>query len=63
MQGLKKDEMLRILPGQEPAEGNGVFAPFSGIPANTMFLVTRLRGKSGAPVFIARLERLPPFYR
>lgn len=59
MQGLKKGEMLGILPDQEPGEGNGVFAPFFGIPANTMFLVTRLAAKTGAPVFIARTERLP----
>ena len=58
MQGLRKGEMLGILPDQEPGEGNGVFAPFFGIPANTMVLVSRLAGKAKAPVFIARTERL-----
>ena len=59
MQGLKRGEMLGILPDQEPGEGNGVFAPFFAIPAYTMVLVGRLARKSGAPVFLARTERLP----
>lgn len=58
MLGLKKGEMLGILPDQEPGEGNGVFAPFFGIPANTMVLVSRLAARAAAPVFIAHTERL-----
>ena len=60
MQGLKRGELIGILPDQEPpGEGNGVFAPFFGIPAYTMVLVNRLARKSGAAVFIATTERLP----
>ena len=59
IQGLKRGEMLGILPDQEPGEGNGVFAPFLGVAAYTMVLVPRLAAKAGAPVFIAESERLP----
>ncbi|GAB6039731.1 lysophospholipid acyltransferase family protein [Endothiovibrio diazotrophicus] len=59
MQGLKRGEMVGILPDQEPGEGNGVFAPFFGIPAYTMVLVNRLARRNGAALFIGYAERLP----
>ncbi|HKJ76275.1 MAG TPA: lysophospholipid acyltransferase family protein [Gammaproteobacteria bacterium] len=56
---LKRGEMAGILPDQDPHDPDGTFAPFFGIAANTMTLLTRFAAKSGAPVFIAWAERLP----
>ena len=48
-----------ILPDQDPGKGAGEFAPFFGIQANTMTLLSRLAAKSGATVLTAYVERLP----
>ena len=56
---LEKGEMVGILPDQEPGAGAGVFAPFFGVPANTMVLMSRLALKTKAPVIFAYAERLP----
>ncbi len=56
---LEKGEMVGILPDQEPGAGAGVFAPFFGVPAYTMVLVSRLALKTKAPVIFAYAERLP----
>ncbi|MDW8478617.1 MAG: lipid A biosynthesis acyltransferase [Xanthomonadales bacterium] len=48
-----------ILPDQRPRWGEGVFAPFFGIPTYTMTLVSRLARRTGAPVLLAFAERLP----
>jgi Kdo2-lipid IVA lauroyltransferase/acyltransferase len=56
---LRKGEALGILPDQDPGEEGGVFAPFFGIAASTMTLVSRLALKTGAPVFLTWAERLP----
>lgn len=58
-QALARNEMIGILPDQEPGAGSGVFAPFFGVPAYTMVLLTRLARKSGAPVVYCFAERLP----
>jgi KDO2-lipid IV(A) lauroyltransferase len=56
---LKRGELIAILPDQVPAEKRaGEFAPFFGIPAFTMTLLSRLAAKSGAPVFFVYAERL-----
>lgn len=56
---LKRGEMIGILPDHDPPEGSGtVFAPFFGIPANTMDLVSKLAARSGAPVLFFVAERL-----
>ena len=45
---------------QDPGdEHGGIFAPFFGISASTMTLVSRLALKTGAPVFLTWAERLP----
>lgn len=59
MQALRAGGIVGILPDQEPGAGTGVFAPFFGIPAYTMTLVSRLAGKRNVPVIIAVAERLP----
>ncbi len=56
---LRDGEVLGILPDQDPGDEGGVFAPFFGIAANTMTLVSRLALKTGVPVFLTWAERLP----
>lgn len=58
-QALKKNEIIGILPDQDPRQSGGVFAPFFGIQANTMTLLSRLAQKSGATVLCTYAERLP----
>lgn len=56
---LERGEMIAILPDQVPAQrGGGVFAPFFGIPASTMVLLSRLAIKTGAAVLFAYADRL-----
>jgi KDO2-lipid IV(A) lauroyltransferase len=56
---IKRGEMVWIMPDQVPASRrNGVFAPFFGVPASTMVLLSRLAIKTGAPVVYAYAERL-----
>jgi len=61
---LRDGEVLGILPDQDPGDEGGVFAPFVfapffGIAASTMTLVSRLALKTGVPVFLTWAERLP----
>jgi len=59
-QALQRNEMIGILPDQVThSAGTGVFAPFFGVPADTMILVSRLARKTGAPVIFTYAERLP----
>lgn len=57
---LENGEMVAILPDQVPASRSGaVYAPFFGVPASTMVLLSRLAMKTQAPVVFAYAERLP----
>lgn len=58
-QTLREGRAVGILPDQDPGREGGVFAPFFGIPANTMVLVSRLAMKSAAPAFLTYAQRLP----
>ena len=58
-QALGRNELIGILPDQDPREPNGAFAPFFGLPANTMTLLSRLAHKTGAAVVFTYAERLP----
>lgn len=58
-QALRRGEAIGILPDQNPEPGSGVFAPFFGIPAYTMVLISRLARKTGASLILAYAERLP----
>ena len=58
-QVLAKNEVIGILPDQDPRTNNGSFAPFFGIQANTMTLLSRLAQKSGATILLTYAERLP----
>lgn len=55
---LSRGETIGILPDQEPAQGQGVFAPFFGIPSYSMSLLSRLAHKTDAVVVFAYAERL-----
>jgi KDO2-lipid IV(A) lauroyltransferase len=56
---LKKGETVGILPDQEPATESGIFAPFFGVPALTMTLVSGLVERTGARVICGFAQRLP----
>ena len=51
--------VVGILPDQRPKQGDGVMAPFFGVPALTMVLLSRLARSTGAAVVFAFCERLP----
>ncbi|MCB1778114.1 MAG: lysophospholipid acyltransferase family protein [Candidatus Competibacteraceae bacterium] len=65
LKALQCGEMLGILPDQDLGSDDGeeiagrVFAPFFGIAASTMTLVSRLARKTGALVLLTWAERLP----
>lgn len=54
---LHAGEAIGILPDQQPP-GEGVFAPFFGVPAKTMTLFGKLAARSRAPVVLGWAERL-----
>jgi KDO2-lipid IV(A) lauroyltransferase len=54
---LKAGGVVAILPDQQPKRGDGEFAPFFGIEALTMTLVSRLAERTGAPLLCAWCER------
>lgn len=56
---LEAGGVVGILPDQRPKQGEGVAAPFFGVPALTMVLVSRLAARTGAQVLFAFCERLP----
>ena len=58
-QALAANELVAILPDQDPRDKGGQFAPFFGIQANTMTLLSRLSQKSNATVLCCYAERLP----
>jgi len=51
--------VVGILPDQKPKHGEGVSAPFFGVPASTMVLLPRLANRTGAMVLFSFVERLP----
>ena len=58
LKALKNKEFVVILPDQEPNTGTGVFAPFFGLQAYSMTLVSRLAKKTQSTVVIAFAKRL-----
>ncbi len=58
-QALRNNEIIGILPDQDPRQSGGQFAPFFGIQANTITLLSKLAQRSGATVLCAYAERLP----
>ena len=57
---LKHGGAVGILPDQQPKLGDGEFAPFFGVQALTMTLVSRLAERTGATVLLAWCERTGP---
>jgi KDO2-lipid IV(A) lauroyltransferase len=50
--------VVGILPDQQPRHGEGQFAPFFGLEANTMVLLPRIAQRTRAKVLFAFAERL-----
>ena len=59
IQEIRKGHLVGILPDQQPKAGQGEFAPFFGIEAFTMVLVSRLAQKTGCKILFCWVERLP----
>ncbi len=57
---LKDGGTVGILPDQQPKAGDGEFAPFFGIQALTMTLLSRLAERTDAVVLMAWCERIGP---
>ena len=57
---LKDGGAVGILPDQQPKQGDGEFAPFFGVQALTMTLVSRLAERTGATLLMAWCERIGP---
>jgi KDO2-lipid IV(A) lauroyltransferase len=55
---LKQNEVIGILPDQDPGKSGGVMSPFFGHPVNTMVLVSKLAAKADCPIFFTYAERL-----
>ncbi len=58
-QALAANELVAILPDQDPRDKGGLFAPFFGVQANTITLLSRLSQKSNSAVLCCYAERLP----
>lgn len=56
---LREGGVVGILPDQEPEISGGIFAPFFGIPANTIKLVSKLIEKTNPKVLTLCPLRLP----
>ncbi len=54
---LQSGGVVGILPDQQPKQGDGVWAPFFGVPASTMTLIGRLAQRTGADVLYVWCER------
>ncbi len=58
LKSVKNNELICILPDQEPSAGNGVYVPFFDVNAYSMILISRLAKKTGAHVLSIYAERL-----
>lgn len=59
IRGLRRGEVIGLLPDQVPPDGLGLWAPFFGRPAYTMTLAARLVQQTGAALLLIWGERLP----
>nr|MBP6534546.1 lipid A biosynthesis lauroyl acyltransferase [Arenimonas sp.]MBP7982004.1 lipid A biosynthesis lauroyl acyltransferase [Arenimonas sp.] len=57
LKALQRGETVGITPDQQPKQGGGEFAPFFGVPALTLSLITKLASRNGTPVVFAYAER------
>ncbi len=58
VRALKNNELVAILPDQDPRDSSALFAPFFGVATNTMTLASRIAMKSGAGLVLCVAERL-----
>ena len=56
---LERNELVAMLPDQDPGREGSIFAPFFGIQASTMTLLPKLLQKTGAALIFGYAERLP----
>ena len=56
---LAANELIGILPDQDPGKNGGIFAPFFNIQTNTMLLLSRLATKNCTPILFCYAERMP----
>ena len=63
LRALRAGELVLILPDQEPLKAFGVSAPFFGVPALTMTLVSRILRRTGAAALYVFAERRPGGFR
>ncbi len=59
LRALRAGELVLILPDQEPLKSYGVSAPFFGVPALTMTLVSRILERTDATALYVFAERRP----
>ena len=59
LRALRANHMVLILPDQEPRKAHGVHAPFFGVPALTITLVSRILRSTGAVPLYVFAERRP----
>lgn len=59
LKALHNNELIGLLPDQNPGKGTGVFVPFFNIQTNTPILPVRLAQKTNATIVLAYAERLP----
>ncbi len=59
---LREQNIVGILPDQEPDRENGLFAPLFNTPACTMTLLGKLARKSNAPIVFCTMKRLENGY-
>jgi KDO2-lipid IV(A) lauroyltransferase len=59
LQALNKNELIAVLPDQNPSKGMQMFVPFFNVMTNTPVLPVRLAQKTGATIILAYAERLP----
>lgn len=58
IKALKRGEITGILPDQQPPASSGDFAPFFGVPAQTMTLVHNLLQRSGSQALLCTALRV-----
>ncbi len=63
IKALKKGEITAILPDQQPEESGGIFAPFMGVQARTMTLLTNLINRSNCHALFCSAVREPGGWR
>lgn len=63
IKALKRGEATGILPDQQPVESGGIFAPFMGVQARTMTLLTNLMSRTGCQALFCSAIREPGGWR